>query len=163
MKNAIFIATISLLSLPSLVFSGTVCRVVDLGDHVELVCDGDEKYAPVPAGGQKQAPVFEEAAVTGKVPAKEAVRITQPGQTVSSGKAQTPGKVVEPVDAASVVQPVVAKSDAAQEFKSYLQHDQKRILDVAAKRAYRFQLIQEAKRRNPQLPEAKQYIPEDMH
>jgi hypothetical protein len=137
MKNALLL--LEILLLPCLAFAGTDCRMIDLKDHVELVCVGDEKFTPAPTTAAQR-------------PAA-APRIES--EPVAPVKAQAP-------EVAKPAVPVLAKSDSVRAYHAYLQRDLQRGADLASKRAHRLKMIQDEMRRHPAPPVAEQSVaPED--
>lgn len=131
MMRKMYIA-ILLLLVSTAALAGTDCRIEDKGDHVELICVGDEKFSPAPAVGPRQSP---QAAV---VP-----RDTRPAQSAISASNDQPGAIAP-------------SYSAVRSFHGYVNKDQQRVSEVLDKRAYRQRMIQEEQRRTSQTPEPQQ-------
>lgn len=135
MTKTIF--AILLLLVPAATFAGTDCRIEDKGDHVELICVGDEKFAPAPAAGPLRQP---QAA---PVPYDR-----QKSQPQAAAPDDQPGGVAQPYS-------------ASRAFHGYVQKDQQRVKEFESKKAYRNRMIQEEMRRTPPPLEPQQPIPLD--
>ena len=135
MNSHLILLSCLMLLLPPTLFAATECRVVELPDRYEAICEGNEKIMAGSYNGDK----------------KDSQRVTEQASRVNSPKFQAAGDSLSEGGRAN------AKSPAVERLIAF-RHNKLQRTDVEAKKVIRMQMIKAGRQNMPVLSNPEQTI-----